>query len=313
MPELPEVETVRRGITPHLTGQTVRHIVVRQPRLRAPVSPEITRLKNRLVTGVDRRAKYLLIHVRGGTIIIHLGMTGVLRVLPKATPPGKHDHIDLVLTNGKILRYTDPRRFGCWLWTRDAGKELFAEFGPEPLTPAFSGDYLFRQSRKKTTPVKPWLMNNNMVVGVGNIYASESLFRAGISPTRRAGKLTRAECDRLAARIKQILRQSIKSGGTTISDFLDAAGKPGYFSRQLKVYDRAGEPCPVCTGKIKKITQAGRGTFFCPKCQRIGHAHSAERNALTEIKAARKARRLTKFSGKLIPLPEEGVAAQPTG
>ncbi|MDR1190383.1 MAG: bifunctional DNA-formamidopyrimidine glycosylase/DNA-(apurinic or apyrimidinic site) lyase [Verrucomicrobiales bacterium] len=268
MPELPEVEITRRGVVPHLAGQTIRRVIVRVPKLRWPVPPEIARLKNRRVISVGRRAKYLLVELAGGHIIIHLGMTGSIRVLPAPRPAAKHDHIDVHLANGKVLRYTDPRRFGCWLWSETADHKLFANFGPEPLTARFSAKYLFEKSRKKTTPVKPWLMDCRVVVGVGNIYASESLFRAQISPKRRARTLTLADCQRLATAIKQVLRQSIKHGGTTIRDFLGAEGQPGYYARKLKVYDHAGEPCPRCGATIKKITQTQRSTFYCPKCQR---------------------------------------------
>jgi formamidopyrimidine-DNA glycosylase len=267
VPELPEVETTLRGIAPHLAGQKIVRTIVRQSKLRWPVPLEIIRLKNQPIISATRRAKYLLIGLPKGHIIVHLGMSGTIRVLPKALPPAKHDHVDVFLSGGKVLRYTDPRRFGCWLWSKDANHELFANFGPEPLTADFSGEYLFAKSRQKTTPVKPWLMDNKVVVGVGNIYASESLFRAGISPKRRAKALTMAECKKLVTGIKQVLQQSIKNGGTTISDFLSAEGRPGYFAQKLKVYNRAGEPCLTCGTKIQKLTQAQRSTFYCPKCQ----------------------------------------------
>ncbi|MDR1304846.1 MAG: bifunctional DNA-formamidopyrimidine glycosylase/DNA-(apurinic or apyrimidinic site) lyase [Verrucomicrobiales bacterium] len=269
MPELPEVETTRRGIAPHLAGHKILSVSVRQAQLRWPVPTAIRRLKNQPVVSVSRRAKYLLIALPKGHIIIHLGMSGTIRVLPKKLPAAKHDHVDVLLSSGKVLRYTDPRRFGCWLWTTDnpIHHRLLAGLGPEPLTAGFSAAYLCRQSRGKRTPVKPWLMDNKVVVGVGNIYASESLFRAGISPKRRARSLTLDECQKLTVSVKKVLRQSINHGGTTISDFLSAEGRPGHFVQKLQVYDRAGEPCRVCGAPVKKLTQAQRSTFYCPRCQ----------------------------------------------
>ncbi|MDR0534020.1 MAG: bifunctional DNA-formamidopyrimidine glycosylase/DNA-(apurinic or apyrimidinic site) lyase [Verrucomicrobiales bacterium] len=270
MPELPEVETTRRGIEPHLSGQHILSVSVRQTQLRWPIPAEIIRLKNQLVISVGRRAKYLLVELPKGWIIIHLGMSGTIRVLPEKLPAGKHDHVDLHLSSGKVLRYTDPRRFGCWLWTINApaNHKLLANLGPEPLTTNFSAEYLFRQSRGKNTLVKPWLMDNKVVVGVGNIYASESLFRAGISPKRRAKSLTPDECKKIVISVKKVLELAIKNGGTTISDFLSAEGKPGYFAQKLKVYDRVGEPCQKCGNPVQKLTQAQRSTFFCAHCQR---------------------------------------------
>lgn len=269
MPELPEVETSRRGIEPHLVGATILHAIVRNDRLRWPVSLEIQSLSDQPVLSVQRRAKYLLIELPHGWIIIHLGMSGSLRVLPEELPPAKHDHVDLVMSNGKVLRYTDPRRFGAWLWCTDlAASNVLAHLGPEPLHDAFSPEYLFDKSSNKRTPVKPWLMDNKLVVGVGNIYASESLFVAGIHPDRPAMTLTQDEAALLVNTIKAVLLRSIEQGGTTLRDFLQTDGKPGYFAQELQVYGRAGEPCRVCATPIKSAKHAQRSTFYCPTCQK---------------------------------------------
>ncbi|KQN63287.1 bifunctional DNA-formamidopyrimidine glycosylase/DNA-(apurinic or apyrimidinic site) lyase [Erwinia sp. Leaf53] len=269
MPELPEVETSRRGIEPHLVGATILHAVVRNGRLRWPVSNEIHALSDQPVLSVQRRAKYLLLELPAGWIIIHLGMSGSLRVLAEEQPPAKHDHVDLVMSNGKVLRYTDPRRFGAWLWCSDlAVSPVLSHLGPEPLSDAFTASYLFDKSRGKRTPVKPWLMDNRLVVGVGNIYASESLFVAGILPDRQAGSLDEAECGLLVSTIKAVLLRSIEQGGTTLRDFLQSDGKPGYFAQELQVYGRAGEPCRACGSLIVSAKHAQRSTFWCPQCQR---------------------------------------------
>jgi len=269
MPELPEVETSRRGIEPHLVGEKILHAVVRNGRLRWPVSQEIHALSDQPVLSVQRRAKYLLLELPHGWIIIHLGMSGSLRVLPEEQPAAKHDHVDLVMSNGKVLRYTDPRRFGAWLWSTDPeGSNVLAHLGPEPLGDAFSGDYLYEKSRGKRTAVKQWLMDNKVVVGVGNIYASESLFTAGILPDRPAMSLSDEEAQRLAATIKAVLLRSIEQGGTTLRDFLQSDGKPGYFAQELQVYGRAGELCRACGTPIVSGKHGQRSTFWCPNCQR---------------------------------------------
>ncbi len=235
MPELPEVETSRRGIEPHLVGATILHAVVRNGRLRWPVSEEIYRLSDVPVLSVRRRAKYLLLELPDGWIIVHLGMSGSLRILSEELPAEKHDHVDLVMSNGKVLRYTDPRRFGAWLWTRTLeGHPVLAHLGPEPLSDAFNADYLQQKCAKKKTAIKPWLMDNKLVVGVGNIYASESLFSAGIHPDRLASSLSREECEQLVKVIKLVLLRSIEQGGTTLKDFLQSDGKPGYFARSYR-------------------------------------------------------------------------------
>lgn len=268
MPELPEVETSRRGIEPYLVGHTIVHAIVRNGRLRWPVSNEILALSDQLVLSVQRRAKYLLIELKRGWIIIHLGMSGSLRVLPEEIDADKHDHVDLVMDTGKVLRYTDPRRFGAWLWSEDlSASNVLAHLGPEPLGEDFNAAYLFEKSRSKRTPIKPWLMDNKLVVGVGNIYASESLFAAGISPDRAASSLSEEEAGLLVATIKAVLLRSIEQGGTTLRDFLQSDGKPGYFAQELQVYGRAGELCRVCGTPILSKKHAQRSTFYCPTCQ----------------------------------------------
>lgn len=269
MPELPEVETSRRGIEPYLAGHQIVHAEVRNGRLRWPVSPEILALRGQPVIGVHRRAKYLLVELAQGWIIIHLGMSGSLRILPVGTPAEKHDHVDLVMDNGKLLRYTDPRRFGAWLWCDDlATSNVLAHLGPEPLSDGFDADYLFKKSRSRRTLIKPWLMDNKLVVGVGNIYASESLFVAGIRPDRAAGSLSEAEAALLVTTIKAVLQRSIEQGGTTLRDFLQSDGKPGYFAQELQVYGRAGEACRICGTPIETVKHGQRSTFFCRCCQR---------------------------------------------
>lgn len=268
MPELPEVETSRRGIEPYLVGHSIQYAVVRNARLRWPVSEQILALSDQPVRSVQRRAKYLLIELDHGWIIVHLGMSGSLRMLAEETEAGKHDHVDLVISNGMTLRYTDPRRFGAWLWCEDlAASNVLAHLGPEPLSEAFNGAYLYEKSRNKRTLIKPWLMDNKLVVGVGNIYASESLFVAGILPDRAAGSLSETEATLLVATIKAVLQRSIEQGGTTLRDFLQSDGKPGYFAQELQVYGRAGEPCRVCGNPIETAKHGQRSTFFCRHCQ----------------------------------------------
>ncbi|WP_047682768.1 MULTISPECIES: bifunctional DNA-formamidopyrimidine glycosylase/DNA-(apurinic or apyrimidinic site) lyase [Xenorhabdus] len=268
MPELPEVETSRRGIEPHLAGNVIQYVEVRNSRLRWPVSEQIMTLSDQPVLSVQRRAKYLLLELADGWIIVHLGMSGSLRVLLHESPPAKHDHIDLVMTDGKILRYTDPRRFGAWLWSDDLEKcSVLAHLGPEPLSDVFDGSYLYTLSRNKKTAIKPWLMDNKVVVGVGNIYANEALYVAHILPERPAHSLTQEEAYLLADTIKQILRRSIEQGGTTLKDFLQSDGKPGYFAQELFVYGKKGELCPMCGEKIESIKLGQRSAFFCRQCQ----------------------------------------------
>ncbi|ERT14347.1 bifunctional DNA-formamidopyrimidine glycosylase/DNA-(apurinic or apyrimidinic site) lyase [Photorhabdus temperata] len=268
MPELPEVETSRRGIEPHLVGNVIQHAVVRNGRLRWPVAEEIMKLSDQLVLSVQRRAKYLLIELADGWIIVHLGMSGSLRILLEERPAEKHDHVDLVMADGKVLRYTDPRRFGAWLWSDDLNQcSVLTHLGPEPLSNDFNGAYLYTRSNSKRTLIKPWLMDNKLVVGVGNIYANEALFTAHIRPDRPAYTLTEHEADLLAETIKKVLQRSIEQGGTTLRDFLQSDGKPGYFAQELFVYGRAGEPCRICGEKIESIKLGQRSTFFCRRCQ----------------------------------------------
>ena len=270
MPELPEVETTRRGIEPHILGKTIEKLVVRQPRLRWPVPATLARqIKGRRITQVARRAKYLLLSTENGTLIIHLGMSGSLRIASHDDKPGAHDHIDMQLNDGSLLRYTDPRRFGAWLWTREdpATHELLRQLGPEPLGDAFDGDFLFAQSRGRKLAVKSFLMDSHRVAGVGNIYANEALFMAGIHPQRRAGRISRQRYQTLAEAVRKVLGAAIRQGGTTLRDFSNGEGKPGYFQQSLKVYGRKGAPCPVCATPIAESRTGQRSTFYCPRCQ----------------------------------------------
>jgi len=275
LPELPEVETTRRGIAPYLIGRRVLKVVLRRPDLRWPIPTEVSELlPGQRIEAVERRAKYLLLHTDAGSALLHLGMSGMLRLLPPDAPIGKHDHVDIALERlptqaSRILRFTDPRRFGCLLW-QPPGEihPLLAHLGPEPLTDAFGGELLWRASRSRSSAVKLLLMDPAVVVGVGNIYASEALFAAGIDPRRPAGSISRARYARLATEVKRILAWAIERGGTTLRDFLNPDGAPGYFFRELNVYGRAGEPCRVCGSSIRQLALGQRSTFWCPRCQR---------------------------------------------
>ncbi len=271
MPELPEVETTLRGIAPHVAGRRVAAVVVRQPRLRWPVPTELSeRLPGERIERLRRRAKYLLLETARGTAIVHLGMSGSLRVLTEPKPPGKHDHVDIVLETGVILRLTDPRRFGAVLWTEAPPEHhpLLTDLGPEPLGPDFSGAYLHQRSRRRQTAVKPFLMDAHVVVGIGNIYANEALFRAGIRPDRRAGAVSAERYQRLADAVRAVLEEAIAAGGTTLRDFVDSAGRPGYFAQQLSVYGRGGEACAACGAILREVRLGQRSTVWCPRCQR---------------------------------------------
>ena len=271
MPELPEVETTLRGISPHLLGHTISHVTIRQAKLRWPIPRGLSStLHNQVVQSAQRRGKYILLVTPAGTLIIHLGMSGSLRVLPCHTPHDKHDHIDIEFSNGKCLRLHDPRRFGCVLFEKGDVTQhaLLNKLGPEPLEQEFNSAYLFELSRKRKVAVKNFIMDSHIVVGVGNIYASEALFKAGIRPTRTAGRVTQAEYTALVKTIKQTLQAAIKQGGTTLRDFTQSDGKPGYFKQKLAVYGRTGEPCLVCTTPIKQKTIGQRSSFYCPVCQR---------------------------------------------
>ncbi len=270
MPELPEVETTRRGLAPHLEGRRITSVLLRRPDLRWPIPRAIKRqLPQQQILAVRRRAKYLLIDTEPGSALLHLGMSGVLRVLAPSTPLGAHDHVDIGLDSGQVLRFTDPRRFGCLLW-QAAGSthELLAGLGPEPLTADFDGDYLFDLSRKRKAPVKTFLMDQSVVVGVGNIYVAEALFRAGIAPTRAAGSVGRERYERLATAVKDILAHAIHRGGTTLRDFLNADGAPGYFEQELFVYGREGEACKTCGRRLRGDRLGNRATAWCGHCQR---------------------------------------------
>jgi formamidopyrimidine-DNA glycosylase len=272
MPELPEVETVRRGVEPHVLGRTITKVVVREARMRWPVPEDFARYATGLaLRSVTRRGKYLILGAAGGDrILVHLGMTGRLLVLETDAPLRKHDHLDLVLDDGRLLRYHDPRRFGAVLpWPAcEAGHPLIDELGPEPLSAEFSGDHLYELSRSRSVAVKNFVMDGHVVVGCGNIYAAESLFRARIKPTRDAGKLTRAEYARLALCIREVLGAAIVQGGTTLRDFAGADGAAGYFQQELFVYGREGEPCRVCGTAIKGKRLGNRASCWCPTCQK---------------------------------------------
>jgi formamidopyrimidine-DNA glycosylase len=270
MPELPEVEISRRGIAPAITGATVQRIIVRQPRLRWPVSPGLRRdLPGLRIDSVDRRAKYLLLRTRAGTLIMHLGMSGSLRVLSKPGPARKHDHADIVFDNGVCLRFTDPRRFGCLLWTRrdPLRHRLLAKLGPEPLEDLFDGLHLYQSARGRRCSIKLHIMNAATVVGVGNIYASEALFAAGINPRRAAGRIALPRMHALATAIRTVLSNAIQVGGTTLRDFSGGDGQPGYFQLELNVYGREGKPCKRCDSTIRRIVIGQRSSFYCPRCQ----------------------------------------------
>lgn len=270
MPELPEVETTRRGIAPLLEGHAIEGVIIRDHRLRWPIPENLhCSVVGRLIAQVSRRAKYLLIDCGTGTLIIHLGMSGSLRIVPCSEPALAHDHVDFIV-GSQILRLRDPRRFGAVLWHagHPSSHPLLAHLGVEPLSDAFSGAQLHRASRKRTVSIKALLMDHLVVVGVGNIYASESLFRARIRPTLRAGKINRTRMDALAQSVRETLEEAILAGGSTLRDFVSGDGRPGYFQTRHFVYDRAGLACQVCGTTIQKITQGQRSTFFCPTCQR---------------------------------------------
>lgn len=270
MPELPEVETARRGIKPYLCGHRVTKVKIRNRRLRWPVPRAIVQmLPGQLLESITRRGKYLLLHTAAGTAILHLGMSGSLRVVPVDTAAGKHDHLDIVLDSGHALRLHDPRRFGTLLWTTQdpLRHKLLRRLGPEPLTNDFDGDYLFGKSRKRKIAVKNFIMNSHIVVGVGNIYASEALFLARIHPERAAGRITRVRYTALAKAIQKVLASAIRSGGTTLRDFSREDGKPGYFRQHLRVYGRDGQACRRCGGRIAARVTGQRTTYYCPHCQ----------------------------------------------
>ncbi|TJY58242.1 bifunctional DNA-formamidopyrimidine glycosylase/DNA-(apurinic or apyrimidinic site) lyase [Sinimarinibacterium sp. CAU 1509] len=272
MPELPEVETVRRGLEPYWLHRRITQVKVREPRMRWPVPPELPALaRGRRVDQLERRGKYLIVTLDSGDrLILHLGMSGRLFVLDPSTPLKKHDHIDFELDNGKLIRFNDPRRFGALLlWPAGEPEHpLLAQMGPEPFSEAFDGEYLYALSRGRSAAVKNFIMDGHVVVGAGNIYAAESLFRAGIRPTRPAGRVTQPQYVRLAQTIRDVLAEAIQQGGTTLRDFAGADGGSGYFQQQLFVYGRSGEPCRVCATPIKCMVIGQRSSFYCPQCQR---------------------------------------------
>jgi formamidopyrimidine-DNA glycosylase len=271
VPELPEVETTRRGLAPHLRRRTITRLLVHDARLRWPIDPNLpAQLAGQRIHSVERRAKYLLLRLDRGTLILHLGMSGSLRVLPQHTPRLKHDHYDLLLDSGRTLRFNDPRRFGCCLYTDQPLEQhqLLRGLAPEPFDAAFDAGYLHRVTRRRKVAIKLLIMNGQLVTGVGNIYASEALFRARIRPRRSARSLSLAECAALVRSIQRVLSLSIKSGGTTLRDYTNAEGNPGYFRQRLYVYERAGEPCRRCRAPIRHFTQGQRSTYWCATCQR---------------------------------------------
>ena len=271
MPELPEVETVRSGIAPHVCGKTIERILVRDDRLRRPVPTDLPeRFQGALIHQVLRRAKYLLFDTDRGWLLLHLGMSGSLRLVDASSPAQKHDHVDVVLDDERSLRFCDPRRFGLLLWTTEDPEShpLLKNLGPEPLSDAFTADALWRTSRQRVLSVKSFIMDSRIVVGVGNIYASEALFRACIRPDRAAGSLKKTECTRLVAAIKTVLAEAIAAGGTTLRDFVDGSGRPGYFRIQLQVYGRDGQPCPQCGQPLSSARIGQRSSFFCRCCQK---------------------------------------------
>jgi formamidopyrimidine-DNA glycosylase len=270
MPELPEVETTRQGILPYLKNQRIVDLTIRQRQLRYPVPARLAHeLTGQVVVDVGRRGKYLLLACETGTVIIHLGMSGSLRIVAADTAAAKHDHVDICLANGVCLRLRDPRRFGLMLWTRrdPLQHRLLRDLGPEPLAPDFNGDYLFQRSRRRRQAIKPFIMDSHCVVGVGNIYASEALFRSGIHPGRAAGRIALTRYNDLADASKQVLLQAISQGGTTLRDFYYGNDQPGYFSQSLQVYGREGLPCLVCATAIRQCRLGQRASYYCPVCQ----------------------------------------------
>ncbi len=275
MPELPEVETTCKGIQPYVENQTIVQFIIRNARLRWPVEAHLTQtLKNTVIQSVSRRGKYILLTTQKGVLMLHLGMSGNLRVLPSTSTPIKHDHIDIVLSNQRVLRLNDPRRFGSVLW-HDAiqgsvkNHRLLCKLAPEPFSKEFNADYLYQKIKTKNVAIKKLIMNNQIIVGAGNIYASEALFNAKIHPLTIGKTLNKDMCQRLVTKIKNVLRESIKQGGTTLKDFVKPDGKPGYFEQKLNVYGRNGQPCTQCNTAIEKVIISQRASFYCPNCQPV--------------------------------------------
>ena len=271
MPELPEVETTRRGVEPYVVGRRIVALAVHEPRLRWRVPEELpAQLAGQRVERAGRRAKYLLIELSGGTLLLHLGMSGSLRVLPAETPRVEHDHLDLVLDSGLALRFNDPRRFGSLHYTTGdpQAHPLLASLAPEPFDPAFDAEYLWKITRRRRVSIKQLIMNSRLVVGVGNIYANEALYRAGIHPLRAAGRIARSRFAPLVDSIRAVLTDALAEGGTTLRNYVDGDGNPGYFRQSLNVYERAGEPCKRCGQPIRERVVGQRATYFCASCQR---------------------------------------------
>jgi formamidopyrimidine-DNA glycosylase len=268
MPELPEVETTRRGIEPHVCDQLIEKVILRETRLRWPISAEVSSLQGRRIRGVSRRGKYLLMHLDQGNLIWHLGMSGSMRILPTGSAAETHEHVELQLSNGQALKFRDPRRFGALMYCEQDPllHRLLRQLGPEPLSEAFDTDYLYHCCRKRSAAIKIVLMNSHIVVGVGNIYASEALFLAGIRPTRAARRISKPRINKLVDALRDTLAAAIGHGGTTLQDFTQADGKPGYFRHELQVYGNKG-PCKQCGKTIKQLVQAQRSSYYCPQCQ----------------------------------------------
>jgi formamidopyrimidine-DNA glycosylase len=270
MPELPEVETSLRGISPHIKNQTVTKVIVRRPKLRWPIPSDLPeRLEQQELKSLSRRAKYLLLHFDTGTLLIHLGMSGSLRIVAENTPAAKHDHVDIAFTNKKSIRLTDPRRFGAvlWLGKKPFEHSLLSNLGPEPLSDSFTSKYLYEKSRDKKVNIKQFLMNQCIVTGIGNIYCTEALFYAGIRPTRAAGNISLKRYQTLVTHVKRILQTAIEQGGTSLHDFVGSDGNPGYFKQELSTYGRSGLPCQQCQQPLMEIKQASRTTVYCKYCQ----------------------------------------------
>src|SRR5215471_15041521 len=270
MPELPEVETTRRGLAPYVVGRSIATVEVREPRLRWPVAKNLAyKLAGQRIDALEGRGKYLLFGTRAGTLLVHLGMSGSLRYLSDPPAHGPHDHVDLLLAGGGCLRFNDPRRFGSWLLTsRPESHPLLKPLGPEPFSSEFTAEYLAATCSGRRVAIKPHLMNGRVVVGVGNIYANEALFRAGIHPLRAAGRIARARFEPLVTSIRAVLSDALEEGGTTLRNYVDGDGNPGYFRQSLNVYERAGEPCRRCGTAIRERVVGQRATYFCPRCQR---------------------------------------------
>ena len=270
MPELPEVETTLRGIAPHMVQHSIAAITVRNRSLRWPVPSEVACAEGQRVVACRRRAKYLLVELERGGLMIHLGMSGSLRICGPDDAPRKHDHVDILMDSGHVVRFNDPRRFGALLWWDAEPDEhpLLRDLGPEPLSEGFSGAHLWQLSRGRRSAVKNFIMDGRTVVGVGNIYASEALFMSGIHPARTAGRVSAARYDALAAAIRDVLAHAIRRGGTTLRDFVNSEGNPGYFAQELLVYERAGYPCFQCGSPIRRRVIGQRSSYYCPRCQR---------------------------------------------